>query len=113
MAFLDKFSQALTSEDSIAEKTPSLLTRDFIIKHAAKLGIIIVAAWLYIGLRYNCEASLYHLNQLKEELNDVRYTTIARWGELTGKNKPDIIRRKVLQSDITLEAADEPPIRVK
>lgn len=112
MAFLDKFSQTLTGDGSIAEKTPSLLTRDFIIRHAAKLSVAIIAAWFYIGLRYNCEASLVHLNQLKEELNDVRYTTIARWGELTGKNKPDIIRKKVLESDIALEATDEPPIRV-
>ncbi len=113
MAFLDKFSQALTSDNPITEKSPRLLSLEFIIKHAAKLFITIVVAWIYIGLRYNCEASLYHLNQLKEELNDVRYTTIARWGELTGKNKPDIIRKKVLQSDIALEATDEPPIRVK
>lgn len=102
----DKVGDAIENYD-----TP--FTGAFYKKHFGKIIIIVILLMSYIDLRYEYEDAIYRLGQLKTELDEVRYTSIARWGELTGKNKPEVVRQKVAESDVQLISTDEPPILVK
>lgn len=89
------------------------LKGDFFKNNFGKIIIVVILLLSYIDLRYEYEEAISKLGKLKQELADVRYTSIARWGELTGKNKPEVIRLKVAESDIELQPTDEPPILIK
>lgn len=87
----------------------TFVSKDFYQRHSKKIFCVIVLLILYINLRYECDEALFRINKLKRELADTRYTSIARWGELTGKNKPETVRRKVAESHVRLITSDEPP----
>ena len=89
------------------------LSVSFYKKHFGKMLLVAILLMSYINLRYECEEAIFQLGQLKTELDEARYTSIARWGELTGKNKPEVIRLKVAESSVELIPTDEPPILVK
>ena len=63
-------------------------------------------------MRYTYEEVISEISSLKRQLADVRYTSIATWGELTSKNKPEIVRSKI-SDNAQLISADEPPIEVR
>lgn len=89
------------------------LSTSFYKKHFGKIIIVVILLMSYIDLRYEYEEAIYKLGQLKTQLDEARYTSIARWGELTRKNKPEVIRLKVAESSVELIPTDEPPILVK
>ncbi len=89
-------------------KNTTFISRDFYLRYSKKIFCVVILLILYINLRYECEEAIYRIDKLKVELKDLRYTSIARWGELTGKNKPEIIRRKVSENHVNLITSDEP-----
>ena len=108
----EKISNVADSISDAIETYETLLSGAFYKKHFGKMIIVGILLMSYIDLRYEYEAAIYKLGQLKTQLDEVRYTSIARWGELTGKNKPEVVRLKVAESDIELIPTDEPPILV-
>lgn len=113
MKLTDKISNVADSLGNAIENYDTPLSGAFYKKHFSKMIIVGVLLMWYIDLRYEYEDAIYQLDQLKNELDEVRYTSIARWGELTGKNKPEVVRLKVAESNIKLIPTDEPPILVK
>lgn len=113
MGFLSKLNIAGKEISAALQGDDAPLSKDFFLKHGRQVFVCIIVALAYINLRYECEETIYRINSLKQELIDVRYLSIARWGELTGKNKPDIIRKKVAKSNIELISTDEPAIWIK
>jgi len=95
------------------EMNDTPLSTSFYKNHFGKMIIVAILLMSYIDLRYEYEEAIVELGNLKTELDEVRYTSIARWGELTGKNKPEVVRLKVAESSVELIPTDEPPIFVK
>lgn len=113
MKLTDKISEFAEKTGNAIENYDTPLSGSFYKKHFGKIIIVGILLMSYIDLRYEYEEAIYRLGQIKTELDEVRYTSIARWGELTGKNKPEVVRMKVAESDVQLISTDEPPILVK
>lgn len=113
MKLTEKISGVADSLGNAIENYDTPLSGAFYKKHFGKMIIVGILLMSYIDLRYEYEDAIYRLGQLKTELDEVRYTSIARWGELTGKNKPEVVRLKVAESDVELIPTDEPPILIK
>ena len=43
----------------------------------------------------------------------MRYTSIEKWGDLTLRNRPEVIKQKVADSDVNLIESDEPAVIIK
>ena len=67
----------------------------------------------YIQLRYEYEDHIIAIARLKNERNDVRYTSIEKWGDLTLRNRPEVIKKQVANSDVNLIESDEPAVIIK
>lgn len=89
----------------------SPLTAEFLRKNLGKILLILFILYSHVQMRYTHEEVIGELGVLKRQLADVRYTSIATWGELTSKNKPEIVRSKI-SDNAQLISADEPPIEV-
>lgn len=90
----------------------SPLSNEFYRKHLNKAFLLLFLIYSFIQMRYTYEETISDIGKLKTELADVRYTSIATWGELTSKNKPEIVKSKISEN-ANLIAADEPPIEVE
>ena len=90
----------------------SPFNKDFYRKHLGKVIIVLFLLYSYVQMRYIYEETISELGALKRELADARYTSIATWGELTSKNKPEIVRGKI-SNNANLISADEPPIKIE
>ena len=95
----------------LLEHKASPLSTEFYHKYLFKSVLALLLLYSYTEMRFIYEQYISEIGQLKTELADVRYTSIATWGELTSKNKPETVRRQITQS-ANLVAADEPPIEV-
>ena len=89
----------------------SPLTTEFISKNLGKIILVLFILYSHVQMRYAYEEVISELGTLKRQLADVRYTSIATWGELTSKNKPEIVRSKI-SDNAQLISADEPPVEV-
>ncbi len=90
----------------------SPFNKAFYQKHLGKVIFVLFLLYSHVQMRYTYEEVIADISALKQELADVRYTSIATWGELTSKNKPEIVRSKI-SSKANLILADEPPIVVE
>ena len=61
----------------------------------------------------NFEDHIIAIARLKNERNDVRYTSIEKWGDLTVRNRPEVIKEKVADSDVDLIESDEPVVIIR
>ena len=43
----------------------------------------------------------------------MRYTSIEKWGDLTVRNRPEVIKEKVADSDVDLIESDEPVVIIR
>lgn len=93
-----------------SDKSP--FSKEFYNKNAGKIFLIVFMLYGYVQLRFAYDEALYNLGKLKEELADARYISISTWGELTSKNKPEIVRSKI-SDNAQLITADEPPYILK
>lgn len=100
------FGKLISNEDS-------LINKKFIEQNFKKIIIAIILLMSYIQLRYNYENHLVNIGKLKQERNDVRYTSIEKWSILTVRNRPDVIRAKVAQTSVQLRESNESPVIVK
>ena len=91
----------------------STFSNDFFRRYGQRIFVFILLATFYINLRHECEKSIYNIDKLKQELDDARYTSIAKWGELTKMNKPETVRQRVAESSVSLIPGNEPPILLK
>lgn len=89
------------------------MNMDFYHKNFGKILVVIILLLSYIQLRYEYEDCLANISALKKERNDVRYTSIEKWGILTLRNRPEAIRSRVASSDVNLKESDEPPVIIE
>lgn len=99
--------------NKLNEDDSSFMNRAFIEQHLGKILMTVILLLTYIQLRYEYEDRILSIANLKTELNDVRYTSVEKWGRLTQKASPEVIRAKVAESTVNLIESDEPPVRIK
>lgn len=107
-----KLSNLVSSAESVFTGSASPFSPEFYRKHLGKVFIVLFLIYSYVQLRYSYDQAIAQVAELKTTLADARYTSIATWGELTRRNKPEIVRSKI-SDNAELISADEPPIRVK
>ena len=90
----------------------SPVSAEFLSQNLGKIILVLFLLYSHVQMRYAYEEVISELGTLKRQLADVRYTSIATWGELTSKNKPEIVRSKI-SDNAQLISADEPPIEVR
>lgn len=108
-------TKALTFMNNLGEATDdkhAFSTSDFIENNLAKIFMVFFMFYGYIMLGYQYDDAIIQLGKLHNELEEARYTSIATWGELTGKNKPEIVRTKISEN-VQLITTDEPPYILK
>lgn len=106
-----KFS-IINEAGKVLDDENKYFTHSFLEKHFGKILIVIILLLCHIQLRYEYEDRILHIAQLKRERNDVRYTSIEKWGILTLRNRPEVIKAKVAASGLQLKECDEPPVRI-
>jgi hypothetical protein len=97
----------------ISDDQNSLFSKKFYEQHFQKIIIVIILLISYIQLRYEYEDHIIAIARLKNERNDVRYTSIEKWGDLTLRNRPEVIKKQVANSDVNLIESDEPAVIIK
>ena len=101
-----KAEKAISNDDSP-------MNMDFYHRNFGRILVVIILLLSYIQLRYEYEDSLASISALKKERNDVRYTSIEKWGILTLRNRPEAIRSRVAVSEVNLQECDEPPVIIE
>ena len=97
----------------ISDDQNPLFSKKFYEQHFQKIIIVIILLISYIQLRYEYEDHIIAIARLKNVRNDVRYTSIEKWGDLTLRNRPEVIKQKVADSDVNLIESDEPAVIIK
>ena len=107
-----KIELGIEAIQKILEGDSSPLSARFVSKQLGKIILVLFILYSHVQMRYTYEEVISEISILKRQLADVRYTSIATWGELTSKNKPEIVRSKI-SDNAQLISADEPPIEVR
>ncbi|MBO4754141.1 MAG: hypothetical protein J5543_06070 [Bacteroidales bacterium] len=97
----------------ISDEQGPFVSKKFYEQHFQKILIVIILLISYIQLRYEYEDHIIKIARLKNERNDVRYTSIEKWGDLTTRNRPEVIKNRVAESDVNLIESDEPAVIIK
>ena len=97
----------------ISDDQNLLFSKKFYEQNFQKILFIIILLISYIQLRYEYEDHIIAIARLKNERNDVRYTSIEKWGDLTVRNRPEVIKEKVGNSDVDLIESDEPVVIIR
>lgn len=97
----------------ISDDQNLLFSKKFYEQNFQKILFIIILLISYIQLRYEYEDHIIAIARLKNERNDVRYTSIEKWGDLTVRNRPEVIKEKVADSDVDLIESDEPVVIIQ
>ena len=97
----------------ISDDQNLLFSKKFYEQNFQKILRVIILLISYIQLRYEYEDHIIAIARLKNERNDVRYTSIEKWGDLTVRNRPEVIKDKVADSDVDLIESDEPVVIIR
>lgn len=98
---------------TIASKGLDNVSPEKISNNLGSILTLLILLMAFVDLRYECESKLAEISRLKNELNDVRYTSIERWGILTTLNNRVTIRKTVVTHQLNLIESDEPAVLVK
>ncbi len=110
---MSKLNNILGGAEKVFANDDSPMNMDFYHKYFGRILLVVILLLGYIQLRYEYEDCLANISALKKERNDVRYTHIEKWGILTLRNRPEVIRSKVASSEVKLIESDEPPVVVE
>lgn len=110
MAFIQNLKEGASK---LLDTEDALINKKFFEQNFKTILIAFILLTCYIQMRYEYENDLLAIGRLKDERNDLRYTCIEKWSILTALNRPEVIKRKVAQSQVKLVESDERPIIVK
>lgn len=108
-----KFSTLFEEAGKLFSSQDSYINKEFFERHLGKILIVIILSLSYIQLRYEYENHLLNIGRLKLERNDKRYTSIEKWSILTSRNRPEVIRSQVANSQVKLIESDERPVIIE
>lgn len=86
-----------------------VLTEDFILNHTRMIALVVFLVFFFIGNRYTCMQKLREIDQLQQQLRDVRFEALSISSELTGNSRQSQIEMLIEEQGIELEGAKTPP----
>ena len=86
-----------------------ILNEDFIVKHTKMIVLIVVLVFFFIGNRYTCMQKLREIDNLQQQLRDVKFEALSISSELTGHSRQSQIETQIEEQGIDLEGAKTPP----
>lgn len=107
---MSKFEDLINNADKALGTSDSIVSMDFIRSHAKHIVATVILLLLFTSLRYQYEGLVADVAKLKKELNDVRYTSIEKWGILTTRHNRQALKKKVEENNIKLIESDEPAV---
>lgn len=89
-----------------------ILKEDFIVKHTKMIVLVVLLIFFFIGNRYTCMQKLKDIDELQQQLRDVRFEALSISSELTGHSRQSQIELLIEEQGIELEAAKTPPYEI-
>lgn len=90
-----------------------ILATDFVRRQAKLLGLIMLLVLFYIHNRYKCQQQMILLEDLKEELTDIKYDALTRSSELMERSRQSRIEEYISTRESDLQTATTPPYLIR
>lgn len=90
-----------------------LLHNEIITQNRGLIVLIMLLAFLYVGIRYYVEGDMKRISELQRELKDVRIESITRSSELIEISKRSAVVKTVKEKGVGLTESSEPPTLIK
>ena len=89
------------------------LTSEVITRNALLIGLIILYAFIYVGLRYEFEQGLLKKDRLTKELNELKNNLLTLESELSSSTRPTELEKLLTEKNSELKINTRPPFRIK
>lgn len=89
------------------------LATEFVRRQARLLVLIMVLVLFYISNRYECQQQMIRIEDLKEELTDIKYDALTRNSELMERSRQSRIEEYVATQQSDLQTATTPPYLIR
>ena len=90
-----------------------ILKEDFIVRHTKMIVLIVVLLFFYISNRYTCLIKIREIDNLQEQLRDVKFEALSISAQLTSNTRPSQVEELVKRQGLGLEKAKEPPYKLR
>jgi cell division protein FtsL len=90
-----------------------ILKEEFIVKHTKMIVLIVFLLFFYISNRYTCALKIREIDQLQEQLKDVKYQAQLTSASLTGNTRPSQVEELVKRRGLEIERAKTPPYKLR
>ena len=90
-----------------------ILVEDFVIKQSRLLILIVFLILIFISNRYSCAKKLTQIEDLKKELQDVKYENLIISTELTTSSRQSQIELFLERKGIDLKSPESPTYEIK
>lgn len=99
-------SPILTGLKGISEI--EFFSKDFFITHGKRVLVMAILLLFYINNRYTCLKKIAEIEELKIQLQDIKYEALTRSSELIGVSRPSQVKELIKKQGIDLEESDKP-----
>lgn len=89
------------------------LATEFIQRQARLLVLIMVLVLFYISNRYECQQQMIRIEDLKEQLTDIKYDALTRSSELMERSRQSRIEEYISTRESDLQTATTPPYLIR
>ena len=90
-----------------------ILATEFVRRQAKLLGLVMLLVLFYIHNRYECQQQMIRLEDLKEELTDIKYDALTRSSELMERSRQSRIEEYISTRESDLQTATTPPYLIR
>ena len=107
-----------TEQESQESRFPSvkeilsgnILTRGVVVKQLPFILFMVLLGIIYIANRYHAESLYRRMNQLENEIRNIRVEEVSITQKLMGISTPDKVEELVEQNNLGLKTLTEPPV---
>ena len=90
-----------------------ILATEFFRRQAKLLVLLMVLVLFYISNRYECQQQMIRIEDLKEQLTDIKYDALTRNSELMERSRQSRIEEYVNSRESDLQTATTPPYLIR
>lgn len=91
----------------------SVLTENFFLRNMRFIIVVVVIMLIFISHRYAVLQKMSDIERLQRELKDAKYESLTISSNLTEASRQAEIEKKVQESGLELQVANEPVYRIK
>lgn len=91
----------------------SVLTENFFLKNMKFIIAVVIVMLVFISHRYAVLQKMSDVERLQRELKDAKYESLTISSKLTEASRQTEIEKRVLESGLELQVANEPVYKIK